>query len=130
MESYSCDPLNGIIKLKINNNGRFNVDGIIAKFSDDVSKEPIVMLQPTISGMPGKITPGHYSFPVILSPGISEDAEFSPINESNLPYMASGGTVKIVQIQPFQKDKKKIACRGTAIKEPLTNPECRIVPAP
>lgn len=129
LESYECDTLTGYIRLTIKNTGRFNVDGIMAKFSDNLSKEPVVMLQPNTAGtegMPGQTTPGHFSF-ALLSPGTSKVAQFSPVNESNLPYITLDGTVKLVQIQPFKKGKRKIACIGTIIKEPLTNPECRIV---
>jgi len=128
LEKYSCDPINGIINLTIKNNGRFNVDGIIAKFSDNLSKAPVTMLKPNYNLVtpPSSQTTGFFSF-ASLDPENSKDAKFFAILNDSLEYIASGNTVKIVEIQPYiEEENGKIVCIGTVTKERFTEPDCRI----
>ncbi len=124
LEDYGCDPVLHEINLTIRNNGRFNVDGIIVKFSDNSSKEPIIMLKPQYSGTSGiflAATTGHFSFDS-LSPGEDNNiriAKFTIIQDDGSLYPIKEGTLKTVNILPFIRDKKKVACTGTAIKQPL-----------
>lgn len=125
LENYSCTS-DGNIILTIKNTGRFNIDGIIAKFGNDSDKEPVTMLKPNYTVvLPAAPTPGHFSFN--LTTGKSKEAKFNSIKSDNTPYNPSGGIVRVAQIQPFIMDKrKKITCIGAVIKEPLINPECKI----
>ncbi len=127
LNSYSCDSVNGIINLTIKNNGRFNVNGIIAKFSDNLSKAPVTMLKPNYDGVtsPPSETTGFFSF-ASLSPDSSQDAKFFAILNDSSEYVASDNTVKMVDIQPFVEEKEKIVCIGTVIREKLDNPICKI----
>lgn len=129
LESYNCDNFTGTITLIIKNTGRFNVDGIMAKFGDNLSKEPVAMLKPEYigtAGFPAAPTPGHFSFN--LTTGTNQKVKFSRMKDDNTLYEPSGGIVKVVQIQPFIRDKRKIACIGTVIKELFSDSECKIVP--
>lgn len=130
LESYSCDNISQTITLKIKNNGRFNLDGVIVKFSDNSTKSPVTMLMPDYSAFGGVSTAptkGHYTFS-LLNPGSVRDAKFSRMISSTEIYNPADGIVRVVQIQPFIADKKKIACLGSAITEPLNDPVCDIVP--
>jgi len=127
LESYNCTS-EGIITLSIKNTGRFNIDGIIAKFGNDSNKEPTEMLIPKYSAsLPSAPKPGHFSF--TLEPGKIHEAKFKNITSDNTDYNPAGGIVRVVKIQPFIiDDRKKIACIGTTIPEPLLNPICDITP--
>ncbi len=122
LEDYGCNPDLGEINLTIRNNGRFNVDGIIVKFSDNSSKEPVIMLKPQYSGTTGLFsaaTKGHFSFDILPPGDIPRVAKFTIMQDNLPPYDIKDGTLKIIQIQPFIRDKKKVACTGTTIKQPL-----------
>ncbi len=119
LENYDCKPDEGIITLTIKNTGRFNVNGIIAKFGDDTTKEPVEMLKPYpfLSALLG-----HFSFD--LAPGESKEAKFKKTDAYNPPE----GIVRVVQIQPYIMDKRKTVCLGVTIKETIISPECNIIP--
>lgn len=130
LDSYECDNNLRTITLRIKNNGRFNVNGVIVKFSDNSSKTPVTMLIPDYKDIFGGIafapTKGHYTFSS-LNPGSVQNAKFSNMISSTETYNPAEGIIKVVQIQPFITDKKKIACVGSIITEPLNNPVCDIV---
>ncbi len=115
LENYSCDDVLQIITLKIKNTGRFDVDGIIAKFGEDPNKEPVSVFDP----FPIIGAPGHFSFD--LKTGESKEAKFKRSNSFSSDY------IKVVEIQPFViMDKRKVVCTNSVIKEPLSNPDCKV----
>ncbi len=141
LESYSCErdvsgiPTGNII-LTLKNNGLFNIDGVIVKVSDEFGKEPVDLLKPKVSG--GSVA-GHYSLIKIvegaavgLKPGESDNIEFSSEKYDDgtkrfIPYTPQ--YIKKITIQPFIRDKRKIACIGSTIAETLGNPpDCQINP--
>jgi len=115
---YSEDGI-GQMDIKLKNNGRFNISGIIFGVADDVKKAPIYYLVPKSDV--GTLTDSGYYFNKQLSPGEIIDLNFS--NRARI-----SGTekifdyIKVIQIQAFVKmDNKRVVCRNSVIKQNTEN---------
>ena len=118
MDSYTCECNAGLclINLKIKNNGRFNVSGIMLTVSNDSKKEPIYYL--ISQNDTRRRLQGFNYFDFQLNPGSIDDANF--LNE-----LKDGDTINsiaIIQIQPFIMLKKnRVVCQNSIIKQPIEN---------
>ena len=97
IEEYSCNYKK--ITLSVKNNGLFNLDGFIARGTNEEDGSPNINLEGMQSGIPEE-EKGRYDFLESLEPNGIESAEFSysEINE-----------LRKIQIIPFriQKDEKE-----------------------
>jgi len=118
IEDYNCDYEENL-ELKIRNDGRFNVDGIIVSVGNNPKEMPITYLMPQISG---GVLEGHYQFSETLKPGELLSADFSNKNlEGNLVNLED---IRILQFQPFINYKdEKIYCTKSSIKQDIES--CR-----
>lgn len=110
LDEVTCDAYQ--IKIKVKNNGNFNIDGFIITASDDVNKLPIRKLLAVYG--PGEIPspPGYYDFNSSLKPS-DEPREIS---------FAKGGYIESIQIQPYIRDEKEkiVVCENAFIRQDVT----------
>ena len=113
IDNYQCG---NEFNLNIKNNGLFTVDGVVVTVSDDVNKQPYILLIPVDSPIIKKA--GYYFFSNGLIPGNTTTAKFSSssINGGKLNQINS------VKIQPVMVDKKsQIICQKAVINQKIEN---------
>ncbi len=103
LEDYTITATN--LQLTLKNNGYFNIDGFILTVGNNTKRMPIEML-PSIGGGPR----GYYDFSTPLKPGeINDESRFMKEIDYN---------VRVIQIQPYIKEKNKIiVCEQAVIKQ-------------
>jgi len=108
LENYTI--LEENITLFLKNNGRFNISGFIMIVGNDSEKMPTDLLPPhgsvAVGGAP--VSKGHFNFDPPLKPGETQKAVF---------LKASDYEIKVIQIQPYIRDKRIIVCEQAVIKE-------------
>jgi hypothetical protein len=125
VESFNCLPIGMDLKLK--NNGRFNVDGIILTIGQDADLPSVTSLIPAYIVNEG-LQSGYYFFNDSLKPGGSEIAYFS--NEvyefgTNQRQTVGFQDVGVIQVQPFiVHETGVIICTDSLIKEEIS--DCKI----
>lgn len=106
IENYNCS--NGIISLKLRNQGSFNIDGFIIKVGNKTGSKPIYPL--SIFGQKEK---GYVFFDKSLKP--AENKEFSA-DYSNF------GKLREMMIEPIRTQEGKIIlCENAVISQEITN---------
>ena len=109
------------IDIILENNGRFNIDGIILAVGNDSEKSPITYLIPDNLETGG--TEGQYFFPNSLKPGETITAEFSDkvrLPGTNTLQVVDFQNITVIQVQPFILDSSgKIICQEAVLTQDL-----------
>lgn len=115
---YWCDiegPERGI-NLRIKNNGRFNISGVMTAIGNDSKLPPVYY--PRQRGSTGVIPEGIAFFPFPLQPGAEVVVEYSDFVKINGNWETFNSEAKVINIQPFIIYKKtRVLCSNTLIKE-------------
>lgn len=106
------------VKLTVKNNGNFNITGFIMTIGNNTERMPVKTLLPFGGGPGSKL--GHYNFLIPLKPGETSEAMFTK-DENKF---------RIIQIQPYIKDKKNniIVCEQAIIKQEVNIPFVLSIP--
>jgi len=91
IKEYSCDDVNKIISLKVENKGYFNMDGFFIKGAKELDTLPAILLR-TNELSQDLVVDGRYDFQTPFGPGEVAVANFSYTNAIPL---------KTIRIQPF-----------------------------
>ncbi len=96
-----------MVTINVENNGYFNINGLIMHVGNDTKKMPIKKL---VAMSAGYIIAGYYDFDPELKPGESRTIIF--LNEQDY-------NITVVQIQPYIRDDKGkiIVCEKAVIKQ-------------
>lgn len=108
-----------LMRFKIENNGRFNVDGVIISVGNNSKNIPTTYLVPYYT-QPGKTQlEGYFYFDGPLAPRETKEAVFS--NKKKDGNTINIKIIQIIQIQPFIFDKKnKIICQNAVITQKIS----------
>jgi len=115
ISDYKCDTSG--INITFENNGMFNISGIITSFSDDRNEIPEYYLNILFGGIENK-RPGELLFKSPLSPGDEYSVYFSKIQPKGTPMTK----IEKIQLQPFiSKGKGRVLCKNIILREEINN---------
>ena len=121
LESYECfDGSLGEagIDLNLENNGRFNIDGIIFAVGDNSQRAPITYLM--ADNAETVLTEGHHFFLEPLKPGETITAKYSNKfkDQDGSINPVSFDEIQVIQLQPFIiTEQGKVICQDAVIKQ-------------
>ena len=127
LSSYSCNSgeIEGGINLVIENNGRFNLDGILFAIGEDIQKIPIIA--PLKENFQLGEMPGHYVFASPLKPGDERTIRYTNryVDSSGKGETFDFRYIEISQIQPFiLVGNDQVLCKNSIIKQKIEG--CRV----
>jgi len=112
INEYKCG--SGGINMTLENNGRFNISGVILAVTSDSSKIPNEYLVPIGSKT---IVPGEFIFHNPLNPNAETEVKFSKKTKKN-QYLTK---IEEIKMQIFISGTSRKMCKNVIIRETLKN---------
>jgi hypothetical protein len=121
LENYICDNATNLISFNFKNNGRFNVNGVVIKISNETDRYPVIILKKdNYDSVDMVARQGKFVFDNPLKP---EDSIFLKLKNQDVKDNTIS-TIKRISMQPFitdEKTKEIILCTQLKIEQEIDN---------